>query len=782
MYSNRLKTLTKLIVAVAIVVTVLKGEGELVGEAKGVEAKYIGSGVGGSTFGMAIHPSDTKRIFFTGDMGLVYKTSNGGESWEIIEGLNNMRFIHYAPSDSNIMWTGGERGLHKSEDGGESWKSKYDYGTYFGALAIDSKDANVIYAAQGFVPRIKVGWSKGRVWKSVDGGESWEELKRPGGSLDEDSNKNRNYSKIVIDPNSNYVEGRGHSRVYLMGRDGLFKSEDYGESWEEISFFESGQGSDLVLVKEGSKSKLYATVIPVKGYPKKGVYESEDAGASWIRRNSGIESMLYKVEQRNSDINAQNMRSVMISGSQADSNRLYVGCYQGVARSDDGGKTWVQNTPGETSYVKHKSGVYLAIPGKSRLAHAKSFWGGIDNFMRIEASPSNPNMVMFTDNQDLHISMDGGESWQSESFDYTERFVATESVIPELAEDSPKNRYTHRIKSRGVQTNVNMDVAIDPFDDKVYYATYMDTGLQISRDKGESWEHPSDGIAPRGHAWAVEVDPNQEGAVWASVGEEGGVYYSQDKGVSWVSVSLPSSVGKISDIVVDSRDKERRILYVATDKRGVYRSRDDGASWEEVLSEPGVRLKFDPKDYDRLYVGSKGGLYKTDDQGASWKKLHEDKIGYVHNLSVGKSNNLYVVAREPESQKWGIRKLWKSFDGGESVTEFTPKFMTYMGAVAVHPNNPKYLYICNYTQKALDETQQMIVARSMDGGVTWKKVGGKLAFDEGHNIHIDPNNYQHLLINTNSSLIDVVDNYEEDRSYIRKLHDYILSVWNTLID
>ena len=739
-------------------------KGTLVGVDSNVSGKHIGAGVGGSMFAIAIHPTDSSNILFSGDMGLVYHTTNNGSSWKIIPGLYQIRFIEFDTKNPNIVWAGGESGLYKSIDGGKNWKYSFNVPSYeasLGAVSIDPSNSNIIYVAEGFISRIKISWVRGKVWKSINGGESWTEVTRPGGKLGVDTIYNRNYTTIVVDPNSSYDAEKGHSRVYLVGRDGIFKTEDAGESWQDITFFTNGQGSDMVLINKNGKSILFFSVIPVKGLSTKGVYRSDDNGESWQANNVGLSSIVSRLEARNRNLSNSSLFSLMLSSSAADPSRLYVGSWQGIATSNNMGESWVQNTPAETPYIKHADGKFIPIPSKRRINHSESFLGGIDNFMRIKSSNSNPDFVIFSDNEDIHVSENAGATWKSWSFDYTESFGDPDAVIPILAEGEVKNRYTHKIKSRGIQGTVNTAVAVDPFNPNIYYATYMDVGMQISRDYGESWEHPTNGLPARGHAWSILVDPSVEGKLWIGALEKGGIYTSNDFGVSWEEMSVGNTgSGAIRDMVLDPESSiESRIIYAATENKGIYKSLDGGQSWNNILEKSGtLDIKMDVSDNKILYVATQEGTYKSIDAGENWTKIGSLELGKTYNISIGTDNDIFVIANVPgKPSYWANRKLWKSQDGGNSFTDITPRFMNIVGAVAVDPKNSNHIYIANFNRKQNELSNKMIMAHSFDGGNTWKQIAKDTAFAMGTDIYINPKNNNQVFFVTRFSLIEIGD-------------------------
>ncbi len=727
----------------------------ITGTSSNIEAKHIGPAVGGAMFAIAIDPTNKNNIFFSGDMGVVYHTVDGGNSWSIVPGMYRISSIKFDPNNTDIIWAVGATGVYKSVDGGATWE--YTFNTYhsfnftLGAIAIDPTDSNIVYVAEGFVPYYRLDHIRGRVFKTTNGGKSWKYM-RPGG----DSSSlvyNRNYSKILIDPNSNYTPGVGHSDVYFMGRDYLFKTTDAGDSWQNISFFEKGQGSDAILIDDNNQTTLIVSVIPVNGHDKKGVYKSTDNGQTWQEINNGLEDIIDALYTHNTDINKTIQFSLMLAHSHSDKNTIYVGSWQGVAKTTNQGQSWTQTTPAETPYIQHVSGVYVQVPLNTHPNQTETFVGGIDNFIRITASDSDSNFVIFGDNQDISFSTDGGTVWKSRTFDYNDSFVASPTdILPDLPENSPPNRYTHKIKSRGVQGLVNTDIAIDPFDPKIYYATYMDVGLQISRDAGKTWEHPSDGLPPKGHAWSVTVDPNNEGVVWVSVNKKDLIYKSTDHGVSWSGVPVDTSVDKVRDLVFDSNNS---ILYAATDE-GIFKSSNGGQNWQSISNRDTFDIKIDLSNKDILYAGTRTGLYKSTDGGNNWNQLASDKMGKVYNISVGKNNTVYVISNESgEEYDWQRRRLWVSTDGGVNFSEITPSFMHPIGGVAVDPNDPQHIYISTYGTNQKHPDDIAIMAQSKDGGLTWEKLVDNFAFALGTDIYIDPKNSNHIFFNTRFSLIEV---------------------------
>ena len=132
----------------------------------------------------------------------IYVSHDGGKSFKNmgLKKSEHLSKILVDPRDSNVvfaasqgpLWSpGGERGLFKSNDGGKNWKNVLSSGEYTGVtdVVMDPKNPDVLYAATHQRHRnvwaiVNAGPESG-IHKSVDGGETWTQLKSglPGGSL-----------------------------------------------------------------------------------------------------------------------------------------------------------------------------------------------------------------------------------------------------------------------------------------------------------------------------------------------------------------------------------------------------------------------------------------------------------------------------------------------------------------------------------------------------------------------------------------------------------------------
>ena len=134
------------------------------------------------------------------------------------------------PGNPNLFYfgaTGG--GIWKTENGGETYENISDgfFGGSIGAIAIAKDDPNVIYVGGGEVT-IRGNVSSGYgVFKSVDAGKTWSFSGLP---------NSRHIPRIVIDPsNNNIVYAAVMGNLYKPTNDrGVYKSIDGGKNWKKV--------------------------------------------------------------------------------------------------------------------------------------------------------------------------------------------------------------------------------------------------------------------------------------------------------------------------------------------------------------------------------------------------------------------------------------------------------------------------------------------------------------------------------------------------------------------
>lgn len=702
------------------------------------EWSALGPAVSGCCTAVRFNPENPKNIIFGTDMGALFISQNGGQSWCIAgsenqggnPGYRGAWRVRFDPKNPQIIWVGSEHGVWRSADAGKTWKRSTSSvgGTNISiyALAIDSQNSDVVYAAQGFSFGKK--WLAGRVWRTDDSGKTWQELASPAGNM-----PGTLFSDMIAEGN----------RVFICGPAGLYYSENSGQSWISLNArlplpaehpvkcmtLHQVPGGPLMLSVRSFRSaeKIYG-----------GIYESNDSGKTWIASsfNTVAGEALEKMAAFDSPA-----AYPYVAGSKRYPNRIYAALHGGgVFRSDDSGKTWRNTHRTGTKWVKVKtsdgsSTNFLSNHKNTNFSNSVNY--GTDGITSFAICDANPDFVAYTDYGSAVMSTDGGSTWYDVPFEYTAPFDQGrfDAELP--------STLSWRVRSRGPQVIVCNKMAPDPHQPQIVYAAYQDHGLRVSRDGGESWERPSQGLEIYTDvcgARSFTTDPKTPGRIYfTSYYPMGRAFVSNDYGKTFRNISLPPLPGEINKgyklshtgIVIDPADNMH--LYFTTD-RGLFESINGGQSWQDITptqlsGNPAVKIM--QTTATGLFVGSdpyqttKGGLYHSLDKGKTWKQIAPDLVGGVFDLEFAPANPqiAYMIANYPDVQGgWSEHPVLKSIDGGMTWNKITGDAL-YAG-LAIHPQNPDILWI---GKKAYDlNSSSPEYLRSDDGGKNWQCISDSI--------------------------------------------------------
>lgn len=189
--------------------------------------------------------------------GGVFRTEDGGRSWKLI-GLaaEAVRALEMAPSHTDELIAGTRTGVFRSQNRGNSWQRISPADDLeirnLDSVAVDPKDANIIYAGTYHLP-----------WKTTDGGKTWKPVMA--GLIDD--------SDIM----SLRVDATDPARVYLSACSGIYRSENRGEQWFKLQGIPYSARRTQTIVQDPALSKtLYAATT-------EGLWVTRDGGESWER-------------------------------------------------------------------------------------------------------------------------------------------------------------------------------------------------------------------------------------------------------------------------------------------------------------------------------------------------------------------------------------------------------------------------------------------------------------------------------------------------------------------
>lgn len=246
----------------------------------------------------------------------------------------------------------------------------------------------------------------------------------------------------------------------------------------------------------------------------------------------------------------------------------------------------------------------------------------------------------------------------------------------------------------------------------------------------------------------VEGVPGNPNIVYVATAS-GGIFKTVDGGVNWKPIFDRQTSMSVGDIALEPGNPN--VIWVGTGESnarnsvsfgdGVYKSTDGGATWKHVgLRETNTisRIIINPRDPDNVFVAAVGrvwgknaerGVFVTNDGGKTWKKtLYIDEEHGASDLRVDPTNPNVVIAgmwrfdRKPWTFTSGSEKggIFRSVDGGmtwKKIEKGLPKLTGRVG-LAIAPSNSDVVY-------AMLEAKEGTLWRSDDNGVTFKNINKK---------------------------------------------------------
>jgi photosystem II stability/assembly factor-like uncharacterized protein len=315
----------------------------------------------------------------------------------------------------------------------------------------------------------------------------------------------------------------------------------------------------------------------------------------------------------------------------------------------------------------------------------------------------------------------------------------------------------------------------------VYYFGSVGGGVWKTNDAGRTW-NPIFDAEPIASIGAITVAPSNANVIYVGSGEAdmrssisygNGMYKSTDAGKTWTHIGLEDS-RQIARIVVDPDDTEKVFVaalghaYGPNKERGVYRSNDGGKTWQQILFKDentgAIDLAIEPGSPKNMYAAlletrrppwsiyapSKGpgtGLYRSKDGGEHWEQLTghglpSEELGRM-GIAFAPSNpkRIYLIADAKEGG------MYRSDDGGENWARVSRDARIwgrgwYFCEVSVDSKDSDTVYVPNTS-----------TYRSRDGGKTFTAIKGAPGGDDYHQLWIDPDNPQRMVLGCDQGVI-----------------------------
>ncbi len=666
---------------------------------------------GGGAFS-TIGASASGIIFAGSDLSGVYRSFDGGNSWDVL-GINvGIEETHIAgfgfdPFDGNIAFVGTESGIYRTVDGGDSFVKVFDSG-YITDIEMARSNPQIGYAA--YRPAYDNG--NCQILKSQDNGQSWQ-------LISQDFPPGEPILKLVCDPHhADIVYALTGKSRFVCGPARLYKSTNGGQNWQRLAP-ELGSIMD-VAVDPNNGQVLYLTTYHATcslndwGWTdmEGALYRSLNQGMSW-----------HKMTDRTGVI--------FLDPDTSGLMRLLDPREINSWREDAG--TWTSSDSGHTfthtGFIDQWDCGYNGIYDPAYATHSTygvSF-NGICQTLGTDLSDS--DVILWVNSQFSFRSTDNGTTF--------------------------KNTFTREVsegwwQSTGFDNIDMMDLAIHPANNNIIFIGLFDVGLWRSLDHGQSWQSCNNKNFTGsweeygGNTATIVVDPVRTNVVWATMSEfqegEDPTYLvrSDDTGAqeSWVLSNTNLPTVEVMGLSIDPNSPvENRTLFV-TAQGDVYRSQDDGHSWEKVLENNGLR--FTAVDYfnsDLVYAGGGAGFWRSVDGGNTWHEVGTAEMHGNVDFWDSEGEGVFDIQPDPHQSQWvyvtvyGTGKgLWRSKDGGLSWQKLLQD--DFMRKVAISPLDQNLIYATSssaFTYGGYDPASNGVLY-SKDGGNSWQKANEGMAW------------------------------------------------------
>ena len=639
------------------------------------------------------------------------------------------------PGNPNLFYfgaTGG--GVWKTEDGGQSYENISDgyFGGSIGSVAVSKSDNNVIYVGGGEVTlRGNVSSGYG-IWKSVDAGKTWNFSGLP---------KSRHVPRIVIDPNNhNIVYAAVLGNIYKPTSDrGVYKSKDGGKTWEKVLFSNNHSGAVELIMDPSNSRTLYAATWRVNRTPYSlnsggegsALWKSVDQGENWIKIsiNEGFaEGTLGIIGVTVSPVNTQRVWAIVENQEKG-----------GIYRSEDGGSTWSHIN--DSRELRQRAWYYSKIYADTQdedivyvmnVSYHKSKDGG-KTFKSNNAphgdhhdlwiAPEDNQRMIIADDGGAQISFNGGETWTTYHNQPTAQFyrVTTDNSFPFRIYVAQQDNSTLRVNYRSSGGGISEDdweptaggesahLAIDPLDNDIVYGGSYGGYLTRVNHKTNSerginvWPDNPMGYGAEGMKYRfqwnfpIHFSKHDPKKLYTFSNH---VHVSEDEGQSWEIISpdltrndpkkLKSSGGPITQdntgveyyctiFAANESSIKEGLMWVGSDDGLIHLTKDGGNNWENVTPSNMPKWlminSIEPSPFDPAVCYVAGTLYKTGDfKPYLYKTSDYGKTWSLITNGIKSEHFTRVLRADPE--KKGIlyagteSGMYISFDDGNSWNSF----------------------------------------------------------------------------------------------------------------
>lgn len=639
----------------------------------------------------------------------VYKSTDAGKTFKKmgLDATQHISRIVVDPRNPNVLLVGAqgalyskskERGIYKSVDGGLSWKNVLYINDQTGCveLSMDMNNPRIIYAAMwehGRKPwQIMSGGQGSGLYKSVDGGETWEKLsvglpkelgkmsiavcrsnservyaliesdsEKETGGLFVSNNAGKSWNHVTNDHRliqrawyyiELFTDPKNDQTIYVLSAPAL-RSTDGGKSWELLSGTH-GDFHDLWINPNNPNNMVIAD--------DGGAFITFNAGKSWKIPHVAT-AQFYR-------INVDNQFPYRIYGGQQDNTSVSI-AHREFGSSGIGSSSWTSSAGGESAFLAF--------------------------------NPDDPRYVM-------------GGSYQG-----TIELIDTKAYAGTNVMAAPIQYLGMDAKDMKYRFNWNAPIIWSKHEPNTFY--HGSQYLLKTSDGGKSWKEVSPdltrnekdkqgkpgvpytneavGAENYGTLSYVAESPLEKGVIWTG-SDDGLVYITQDNGATWKNIT-PKGLPECLINAIEISPHTKGTAYIATTRYkfndhtpGLYKTTDYGKTWEKIVNGIPINaftrvVREDEVLKDLLFAGTEIGMFISYDAGKNWSNFQLNlPITPITDLRVHKGD---LIAATSGRSFWILDDLTlirQYKDKGNATTIFSPKDCYISnGGSELNQSNPK---------------------------------------------------------------------------------------------